>query len=103
VAGGALAVDSHARELKFFVRKPPASDVEVEVAAGANKADKGRSSPEADDNASGGSGEGGHNRRAFIDERVFLHPSSVNFAQGSFAVPWLGFGEVVRTSRNFVR
>jgi hypothetical protein len=33
------------------------------------------------------------------EERVFIHPASVNFTQGVFTVPWLVYSEVVRTSR----
>ena len=35
--------------------------------------------------------------------QVFLHPSSVNFSIGTFTVPFLAYGEIVRTSKPFVR
>ncbi|CAI5986588.1 unnamed protein product [Closterium sp. NIES-64] len=37
------------------------------------------------------------------DGRVFLHPGSVNFSQGTFESPWLVFSEKVQTSKIFIR
>lgn len=36
-------------------------------------------------------------------ERVFLHPSSLNFAQTQYDSPWLLYTELVQTSKVFVR
>ncbi|KDO33210.1 hypothetical protein SPRG_02022 [Saprolegnia parasitica CBS 223.65] len=36
-------------------------------------------------------------------ERVFLHPSSINFTLGQFESPWLMYTDLVQTSRLFVR
>lgn len=36
-------------------------------------------------------------------ERVFLHPSSLNFAQSQYDSPWLLYTELVQTSKVFVR
>ena len=37
------------------------------------------------------------------EERVFMHPSSANFAVGSFNCPWLVYHDLVRTSKAFLR
>ena len=37
------------------------------------------------------------------EERVFIHPSSANFAIGNFSCPWLVYHELVRTSKPFLR
>jgi len=37
------------------------------------------------------------------EERVFIHPSSSNFAVGSYSCPWLVYNELVRTSKPFLR
>jgi len=39
----------------------------------------------------------------FAEERVFIHPSSANFATGSYSCPWLVFHSIVRTSKPFLR
>ncbi|KAF0690083.1 Aste57867_18477 [Aphanomyces stellatus] len=36
-------------------------------------------------------------------DRVFLHPSSLNFTRGQFESPWLVYNELVQTSKIFVR
>ncbi|CAK4632364.1 unnamed protein product [Aphanomyces euteiches] len=36
-------------------------------------------------------------------DRVFLHPSSINFSRGQFESPWLVYNELVQTSKLFVR
>ena len=36
------------------------------------------------------------------EERVFIHPSSNNFAIGSYSCPWLVYHRLVRTSKAFV-
>ncbi|OQR94480.1 ATP-dependent RNA helicase [Achlya hypogyna] len=36
-------------------------------------------------------------------ERVFVHPSSINFRLGQFESPWLVYTDLVQTSRLFVR
>ncbi|KAF0707039.1 hypothetical protein AaE_013799 [Aphanomyces astaci] len=36
-------------------------------------------------------------------ERVFIHPSSVNFTRSQFESPWLVYNELVQTSKIFVR
>ena len=37
------------------------------------------------------------------EERVFIHPSSFNFAVGSYYCPWLVYHTLVRTSKPFLR
>jgi ATP-dependent RNA helicase DHX57 len=37
------------------------------------------------------------------EERVFIHPSSVNFAIGNYGCPFLVFNSMVRTSKAFLR
>eukprot|EP01113_Clastostelium_recurvatum_P050098 TRINITY_DN9407_c0_g1_i4.p1 TRINITY_DN9407_c0_g1~~TRINITY_DN9407_c0_g1_i4.p1 ORF type:complete len:475 (+),score=50.42 TRINITY_DN9407_c0_g1_i4:113-1426(+) len=36
-------------------------------------------------------------------ERVYLHPKSVNFTQGTFEIPWLAYNEKVQTSKLYIR
>lgn len=38
-----------------------------------------------------------------IKERVFLHPSSVNFREGGFSSPWMVYFQKVKTSKVFIR
>jgi len=37
------------------------------------------------------------------EERVFVHPSSANFANGQYSCPWLVYYQLVRTSKPFMR
>lgn len=37
------------------------------------------------------------------EERVFIHPSSINFSTGNFGCPFLVFNSMVRTSKPFLR
>jgi ATP-dependent RNA helicase DHX57 len=37
------------------------------------------------------------------EERVFMHPSSANFAVGNYSCPWLVYHSMVRTSKSFLR
>ena len=70
---GAVEKAGVAKELKFFIR---GSDEDQRQAMGTN------------------------NRQ---DERVFIHPSSFNFAVGSYYCPWLVYHSMVRTSKPFLR
>jgi ATP-dependent RNA helicase DHX57 len=36
------------------------------------------------------------------EERVFIHPSSNNFAVGSFSCPWIVYHRLIRTSKAFI-
>jgi hypothetical protein len=38
-----------------------------------------------------------------FEERVWLHPSSLNFKENKFASPWLVYNECVTTSKPFLR
>lgn len=88
VLGGAFAKDHQARELRFYVRvnsaTPPVEkeDDEEEEEEPVQTQRPGQWVPE---------------------ERVVMHPASLNFSQGVFGVPWLVYHEVVRTSRAFLR
>jgi ATP-dependent RNA helicase DHX57 len=37
------------------------------------------------------------------EERVFIHPSSINFAKGNYGCPFLVYNSMVRTSKPFLR
>lgn len=37
------------------------------------------------------------------EERVFIHPSSANFSNGTYRCPWLVYHTLVRTSKPFLR
>ncbi|KAL9179142.1 hypothetical protein ACHAXT_000184 [Thalassiosira profunda] len=74
---GSIEKEGKAKELKFFIRGG------------------------SDDN----SGEGSSDLRirdGVKEERVFMHPSSHNFAVGSYSCPWLVYHRLVRTSKAFV-
>ena len=70
---GAVEKEGKAKELKFFIR------------GGSDDADTATN------------GRGNSN-----EERVFIHPSSNNFAVGSYSCPWLVYHRLVRTSKAFV-
>jgi ATP-dependent RNA helicase DHX57 len=72
---GAVEKDGLAKELKLFIR--PSIEDHPEQAITQN------------------------NRQG--EERVFIHPSSFNFAVGSYACPWLVYHSLVRTSKPFLR
>ena len=36
------------------------------------------------------------------EERVFIHPSSSNFAVGQFSCPWIVYHRLIRTSKPFI-
>lgn len=40
---------------------------------------------------------------AITEERVFIHPSSMNFTVTSYSCPWIVYHELVRTSKAFLR
>ena len=42
------------------------------------------------------------NTRA-LEERVFIHPSSMNFGDSNYSCPWLVYNSSVRTSKPFLR
>jgi len=71
---GAVEKDGKAKELKFFIR--------------------------------GGSDDGNQTNNNVNsrnnEERVFIHPSSNNFAVGTYSCPWLVYHRLVRTSKAFV-
>jgi len=80
---GSLEKDGVAKELKFFVR---------------NKFQ----SPDIDERKDLSCQE----VRSFsqnAEERVFFHPSSMNFKVGNFSCPWLVYHQLVRTSKPFIR
>jgi len=72
-AEGAKERDGHARELKFFVRTEEPATTMDTRESWAK------------------------------EERVFVHPSSANFATGSYSCPWLVYNSLVRTSKPFLR
>ena len=74
-AEGAQEKDGVARELKFFVRTDVFAPEDKSVEAG----------------------------RKPKEERVFMHPSSSNFAVGTYRCPWLVYHTLVRTSKAFLR
>ena len=74
---GSIEKEGKAKELKFFIRGG------------------------SDDSNSGGSGDV-RIRDGVKEERVFIHPSSHNFAVGSYSCPWLVYHRLVRTSKAFV-
>lgn len=78
---GAIEKDGKAKELKFFIQG--GSDI-----ASVNN---------FDDTNSKSTDISSRN-----EERVFLHPSSNNFAIGSFSCPWLVYHRLVRTSKAFI-
>mmetsp|Transcript_34742 Transcript_34742/g.64848 ORF Transcript_34742/g.64848 Transcript_34742/m.64848 type:complete len:1105 (-) Transcript_34742:639-3953(-) len=82
LAGGAFERNVPAKDIRFF-------------APDSGESDRAESQE--------GDVRGGERRPA--TSRVFLHPSSALFAQGSraYAVPWLVFSRKVRTSKVFLR
>ncbi|KAL9179117.1 hypothetical protein ACHAXT_000159 [Thalassiosira profunda] len=75
---GSIEKEGKAKELKFFIRG-------------------------GSDGSSGGEGSGDVRvRDGAKEERVFIHPSSHNFAVGSYSCPWLVYHRLVRTSKAFV-
>jgi len=71
---GSIEKEGKAKELKFFIR------------GGSENADHNHDSSKRNTN----------------EERVFIHPSSNNFAIGSYSCPWLVYHRLVRTSKAFV-
>ena len=70
---GAVEKDGLAKELKFFIRGSVEEQQEAVVT------------------------------NSKQDERVFIHPSSFNFAVGNYYCPFLVFHSMVRTSKPFLR
>jgi len=64
--------------------------------------DSSSSSSEEGTTPAGGSGAPPR-RRTFADERVVLHPGSVNFDVGEYRCPWLVYFEKSATSQLFIR
>eukprot|EP00946_MAST-07B_sp_MAST-7B-sp1_P000372 g372.t1 len=78
--GGNFEKTPSAKELKFYCRKQPAEEKSERVQK-----------------------EHGPDQRSYDNERVFLHPSSVNFKEGGFVSPWMVYFQKVKTSRVFIR
>ncbi|KAL3801900.1 hypothetical protein ACHAW5_005288 [Stephanodiscus triporus] len=74
---GAVEKDGKAKELKFFIR-------------GGSESMHGHADHDSDTKNSG------------TEERVFIHPSSNNFAVGSFSCPWIVYHRLIRTSKAFI-
>lgn len=45
----------------------------------------------------------GHRQPDATEERVFMHPSSMNFSVGSYNCPWLVYHDLMHTSKAFLR
>ena len=86
VASGAIEKTPEARELRFYCKSESVAGVADTKAQNT-----------ADVNALG------KIKQASTRERVFLHPSSVNFSEGGFISPWLVYFQKVRTSKIFIR
>ena len=86
VNGGAFEKSSAAREIKLFCKM---NDAEVE-----------EKKKEVQEDPSKGS-----RNTMSLNQRVFLHPSSALFKQGStsYNIPWLVYFQKVRTSKVFLR
>lgn len=84
--GGSKEKDGEAKELKFYIRPSDGS------------------SPKSKDSEADGSLHSiNHHYHGIAEERVFVHPSSANFATGNFSCPWLVYHEMIRTSKAFLR
>lgn len=83
--GGAVEANPEAKELKFQIQVPQVNT----------------------NNDSSGGGTAGTavtcSSSSSCEERVWIHPSSVAFAQQKFASPWLVYSDLVTTSRAFLR
>jgi ATP-dependent RNA helicase DHX57 len=90
-SGGAVEADPDAKELKFQIQVPSAGN-----ASGGNGSSSGSGN-------SDGGGQGGATAAGWCEERVWVHPASVVFAQRKFPSPWLVFSDLVTTSRPFLR
>jgi len=90
--GGAVTVDGHARELKFFIRVD-----------NTNGGGGGGGDADDDDGSISGSSSSHGGVRSLPEERVFIHPGSANFSSPTYSVPFLVYNEIVRSSKNFVR
>jgi ATP-dependent RNA helicase DHX57 len=77
-AEGAVKKSGEAKELKFFIR--------VDADESSTTATPDHSS-----------------KTSHQEERVFIHPSSVNFTQGDYSFPFLVYNSLVRTSKPFLR
>jgi ATP-dependent RNA helicase DHX57 len=73
-AEGAIKKSGEAKELKFFIRV---------------ESDESVSTPDGQSSCQ--------------EERVFIHPSSMNFTQGDYSFPFLVYNSLVRTSKSFLR
>jgi ATP-dependent RNA helicase DHX57 len=73
-AEGAVKKSGEAKELKFFIRVD---------------SDESLTTPDGQSSCQ--------------EERVFIHPSSMNFTQGDYSFPFLVYNSLVRTSKSFLR
>jgi len=87
--GGAVEKDGEARELKFFVPK------------GVKDA-----SDNQEQQAEAQAAKSAFKQRSFNGveiERVFVHPSSINFGVGRYHCPWVVFFSMVTTAKPYLR
>jgi len=81
--GGTVEANPEAKELKFQIQVP-----QVSTTCSSRNSGGGASLPSSSSSC---------------EEQVWIHPSSVAFAQQKFASPWLVYSDLVSTSRAFLR
>jgi HrpA-like RNA helicase len=96
--GGNFEKTPTAKELKFYCRKGSAEEGGKNVGGGGGSGGGGGGG-----RAGGGGGAVATEGRSYDNERVFLHPASVNFKEGGFVSPWMVYFQKVKTSRVFIR
>jgi ATP-dependent RNA helicase DHX57 len=79
-ASGSVLADTTAQQLKFYVKSASSKPTAAEEAVSRVRLHNG-----------------------VCENRVFLHPSSFNFNEGTYPSPWLVYNEIVQTSKLFVR
>jgi hypothetical protein len=82
-AQGAKEKDNHSRDLKLFIRLPCDDKESTEHDSNTDKA--------------------AYTKKAYREERVFIHPASSNFAIGSYSCPWLVYFQLLRTTKPYLR
>lgn len=89
-SGGAVEKLAAAKELSFRVQRQVGSAATLSLSSSSPSSSSSSWSPPTTPGA-------------LYEERVWLHPSSLNFKENKFASPWLVYNECVVTSRPFIR
>jgi len=103
-AGGAVALAPDAQQLRMLIQPPPEDPLLVKEASSTSAPKDSALAKLLEEAQERQNKPKNANYKGTSKlERVFLHPSSINFTQREYTNPWMVYREKVKTSKVFVR